>query len=42
MCIYELLGPEYDQGPLAVIKALLLLLGLLETLLLTLLERHTV
>ncbi|XP_039803841.1 uncharacterized protein LOC120667927 [Panicum virgatum] len=35
-------GPEYDQGPLAFVKALLLLLGLLETLLLTLVERHTV
>jgi len=41
MCIYELLGLEYDQGPLAFVKALLLL-GLLETLLLTLFERHTI
>ena len=36
-----LLGLEYDQGPLALVKALLLL-GLLETMLLLLLERHTV
>ena len=37
-----LLGPKYDQGPLAFVKVLLLLLGLLKTLLLMLLEQHTV
>jgi hypothetical protein len=42
LCIYKLLGPEYDQGPLAFFKVLLLLRGVFKALLLRTLELRTV
>jgi hypothetical protein len=36
------LGPRYDQGPLAFLKALLLLMGILKALVLRILELRTV
>jgi hypothetical protein len=43
MCVFrKLLGPEYDQGPLAFIKVLLLLRDIFKALRLRTLELRTV
>jgi hypothetical protein len=43
MCVFrKLLGPEYDQGPLAFVKVLLLLRNIFTALLLRTLELRTV
>jgi hypothetical protein len=43
VCIFKkLLGPEYDQRPLAFLKELLLLWGVFKALVLRILELHTV
>jgi hypothetical protein len=43
MCVFrKLLGPEYDQGPLAIFKVLLLLRGVFKALLLRTLELRTI
>jgi hypothetical protein len=43
MCVFrKLLGLEYDQGPLAFVKVLLLLGNIFKAMLLRTLELHTV
>jgi hypothetical protein len=43
MCVFrKLFGPEYDQGPLAFIKVLLLLRNVFKALLLRTLELRTI
>jgi hypothetical protein len=43
MCVFiKLLGPEYDQGPLAFFKVLLLLRGIFKALLLQTLKLRTI
>jgi hypothetical protein len=41
-CVLRLLGPKYDQGPLALLKELLLLSGCFKGLLLRILELRTI
>jgi hypothetical protein len=41
-CVLRLLGPKYDQGPLALLKELLLLSGCFKALLLRFLALRTV
>jgi hypothetical protein len=43
MCVFrKLLGPEYDQGPLAFVKVLLLVRDVFKALCLRTLELHTI
>jgi hypothetical protein len=41
-CVLRLLGPKYDQGPLAFLKELLLLRGVFKVLLMRILELRSV